>query len=84
MASSSTSFPSLGRRLEDFDTSGASYDWTRTGAPMATMTAVSNVRGVVLVMVVGSASPACPWVCLDCLLLRSQSHGGETVVYDDA
>ena len=69
LASSSTTFPSLGRRLEDFDPFGASYDWTCTVASVATMTAVSNVGGVALVVVVGSSSPACPWVCLDCLLL---------------
>ena len=69
VASSSTSFPSLGRRLEDFDPFGASYDWTCTVTSVATMTAVSNVEGVALVMVVGSSSPTCPWECLDCLFL---------------
>ena len=59
VASSSTSFPSLGRRLEDFDPFGASYDWTCTMVSVATMTAVSIVEGVALLVVVGS-SPACP------------------------
>ncbi|KAM3211832.1 hypothetical protein ACQJBY_065134 [Aegilops geniculata] len=69
VASSSTSFPSLGHRLEDFDPFGASNNWTRTVVSVATMTTVSNVGGVALVVVVGSSSLACSWVCLDCLLL---------------
>ena len=69
VASSSTSFPSLGHRLEDFDPFGASYSWTCRVAYVAMMTVVCNVGGVALVVVVGSSSPACPWVCLDRLLL---------------
>ena len=69
VASSSTSFPSLGRRLEDFDPFGASYDWTCTVASVATMTAVSIVGGLALVVVVGYSSPACSWKCLDYLML---------------
>ncbi|XBI31521.1 hypothetical protein VPH35_055077 [Triticum aestivum] len=56
VVSSSTLFPSLGRRLEDFDPFGASYNSTCTVASVATMTAVSNVGGVTLVMVVGPSS----------------------------
>uniref|UniRef100_A0A453EYH1 Uncharacterized protein n=1 Tax=Aegilops tauschii subsp. strangulata TaxID=200361 RepID=A0A453EYH1_AEGTS len=66
VSSSSTPFPSLGRRLEEFDPFGASYDWTCTVASVATTTVVSNVGGAALVVVVGSSSPACPWECLDC------------------
>lgn len=69
MASSSASFPYYGVVLKLLIPSGASYDWTCTVPCVATMMVMSNIGGMVLVVVVDSSSAKCLWSCLDCLLL---------------